>query len=68
MKELKLYQCDHCGTRYNSKHECEKCESNYIHTVKIVECKYHANKSAKEYPDYIIVEMEDGKKVKYKHS
>lgn len=67
MKELKLYQCEYCGTQYKNQSECEKCESNHIHPVKIVGCKYHANKKSKEYPDYITVEMDDGKNVRYKH-
>lgn len=25
MKEKKLYVCEHCGTAYNSKAQCRKC-------------------------------------------
>lgn len=29
MKEKKLYVCEHCGTAYNSKEQCERCEKNH---------------------------------------
>lgn len=35
MKELKLYQCEICGTQYKSKTECEKCEKSHKKGLKM---------------------------------
>ena len=33
MKELKLYQCEICGTQYKEKTACTKCEKSHLQTM-----------------------------------
>lgn len=65
MKEIKLYQCEYCNTQYKNRSECESCEDNHIVPVKIVSAGYHASRLKRNYPDAIIVEMDDGNKIMY---
>ena len=67
MKELKLYQCEICGTEYKDKIQAEVCEKNHVKTIEIVECKY-VRKALREdgFPAYITVRSEEGKKKTYR--
>ena len=40
MKELKLYQCEVCGTQYADKNEAKKCEEYHTKDLEISDCKY----------------------------
>ena len=67
MKELKLYQCEICGTQYSSKVTCEHCESIHIIPKAIYETKYTpVNMGGDGLPTKIIIEFENGKKAQYR--
>lgn len=67
MKELKLYQCEICGTQYKEKNECKECEKRHIQPKKITGTRHLSyKKNQKGYPVSITVEMEDGNTVTYK--
>ena len=67
MKELKLYQCEICGTRYKSKEECKKCETGHINPEEITGARYRGvNENAKGYPLTISIKMSDGQTIVYK--
>ena len=62
MKELKLFVCEVCGTKYNDKNTCQECESSHVKPKKIVGKRYVSFKNNKAgYPCRIEVEFEDGK-------
>lgn len=67
MKELKLYQCEICGTQYKVKNECKECEKRHIKPKKINGTRYlNFKDNNKGYPVSISVEMEDGVTITYK--
>lgn len=77
MKETTLYICEICGARYANRKEAENCEAAHIKPKRITKSmKYHPYKSGKDptlthyeasqYPDWIDIEMQDGKTVRYK--
>ena len=77
MKERTTYICEICGTKYKSRIEAEYCEAAHIKPRKLTKTmKFHPYKcgqdpvlghySISQYPDWINIEMEDGKIVKYK--
>lgn len=57
MKEVKRYQCEHCGRLYANKSECEVCEGQHAIPRKIVEV-LHIAKCV--YPTRIDVEFDNG--------
>lgn len=65
MKECKLYQCEICNTQYKDKSDCEMCEKNHVKPEGITQCEYHMEQYFENYPDIIIVLMENGKEIKY---
>lgn len=77
MKETIFYICEICNGRYASKKEAENCEAAHIKPKRLTETmKFHPYKSGKDpiltcyevsqYPDWIDIEMQDGKTVRYK--
>lgn len=67
MKELKLYQCEICGTQYKNKADCKECEKRHIKAKKITDTRYLNFKNDNTgYPVSITVEMEDGFTITYK--
>ncbi len=67
MKKVKHYICEICGTEYNNKNDCVKCEKGHCKPVSIAVARYISmaqNKSG--YPVEICVKMDDGKTVTYK--
>lgn len=66
MKEVKLYECGICHTRYNEKIKCTKCESSHVLPKKIIDKRYLSiSENKKGYPQTITVEMSNGDKVIY---
>ena len=61
MKEVKLYECEICGTRFASESAAKDCEA--AHKKIVTKLRYHLKES---YPDRIIVEFSDNKCVEYK--
>lgn len=43
MKELKLYQCEVCGTQYADKLKAKECEKYHATNLEISDCKYHGD-------------------------
>ena len=68
MKTLSQFQCEICNTVYKSESECRNCESCHQLPAKIVNSKFNPYKSDGQYPNYIEVEMADGKIIRYKRS
>lgn len=66
MKSLQLYVCEHCGTQYKDKKECEKCEDSHKIAVEVHNMKFHACNGADNYPDKVELKMADGKMVWYR--
>jgi len=66
MKELKLYQCELCGTKYTDRNEAKKCEKYHVKDLKIVKCDYLGrNEGAGAFPVKICVRSKDGTEVMY---
>lgn len=66
MKELKMYQCEVCGTQFADKKKAEECEHKHRKVIKMISAKYRPYTSAKDgIPDNIIVEFDDGNKIRY---
>lgn len=40
MKKIDLYQCEVCGTRFNSKEACAECETRHTKELRIVKSRY----------------------------
>ena len=67
MKELRLYQCEICGTSFSNKDKAKECENTHKKITKVVPAKYRPYTSAKDgIPDIIAVEFNDGSIIKYK--
>lgn len=77
MKAITLYACEICKERYAEKKEAEACEAAHIKPKRLTKVmKFHPYKSGKDpiltavrvsqYPDWIDIEMQDGKTVRYK--
>ena len=67
MKEVKLYECQHCHTRYASRLDAEKCESNHKKPKKITNRRYLSYSQCQTgYPVTITVMFEDGSTGVYK--
>lgn len=77
MKETTLYVCEICGTMYSSITEAENCETAHIKPKRLTESmKFHPYKCGRDpiltgykvsgYPDWIEIEMQDGKIIRYK--
>lgn len=77
MKETMLYVCEICGESYANKKEAENCEAAHIKPKRLTKTmKFHPYKCGRDpiltgykvsqYPDWIDIEMQDGKTVRYK--
>ena len=67
MKEIILYQCEVCETTFSDAKKAKECERAHKKIIKIISSKYRPYTSAKDgIPDNIIVELNDGSKVRYK--
>ena len=60
MQVLTRYKCEHCGEVYEDKAECEECEKNHPKPVRITGGSYRCTGRYPKYPEYIIVDMDDG--------
>ena len=67
MKELKLYQCELCGTKYADRNQAKKCERYHTKDIEIVKCKYRGmNECEDRFPVHIWVQSKDGREAMYK--
>ena len=67
MKELKLYQCEICGTRYADKNEAKKCEKYHVKDFEVVKPDYRGmNVGAGKFPVKIWLRSKDGVEVMYR--
>ena len=67
MKELKLYQCEICGTQYNNRKFTEECEAYHKIPKEVAAIKYRSLKGGGEYPDYVNITFKDGSVRRYKY-
>lgn len=66
MHEFKMYQCDFCGTKYSEKLRCQECERGHKKPINVKSSKYISiSNDATGYPQYVDVEMNNGKTVRY---
>lgn len=63
MKEVKLYECEICGTRFASESIAKDCESAHKKIIVINKRQY---RSKEPYPDKVTIQFSDGKYVDYK--
>ncbi len=69
MKEIRLYQCAHCGTQYSEKEHCIECEDFHNTKLKITNKKYVSYKKCSDrFPVEITVEDSSGMVAKYRRS
>lgn len=64
MKELKLYECEICHTKYAERLKAQKCEKSHVGDPKIIESCYSAQNH--KYPCKLIVEFKDGHRITYR--
>lgn len=50
MKEIKLYQCEICGTKYAEKLKAKECEKYHAKDLIISDCKYHGMNVCGSFP------------------
>lgn len=66
MKEITKYECEVCGTNYQTPEEAQECEDSHP-KIKKVEYKYGQSfTSTNTYPHGIIVDFEDGVQIHYR--
>lgn len=66
MKELKLYQCELCGTQYKDKKEAQECEKNHVKDFEIVKRAYREpNGKLYRFPVKIWAKSKDGEERMY---
>ena len=63
MKTETKYVCEHCGMKYDTEAECQKCEQSHGAPESILESRY--SKGLK-YPDTISIHMANGHDIIYK--
>ena len=67
MKELNLYQCEICGTKYGNKSMCINCEKSHVKDLVIVGSRYLSiGQDNSGMPVSITVKGKDGKNYIYK--
>lgn len=67
MKELKLYQCEICGTKYAEKLKAKECEKYHAKDLEITTRDYRGmNEGSGKFPVKIWVRSKDGTEVMYR--
>jgi len=67
MKELKLYQCEICGTQYSDKLKAKECEKYHVKDFEIVNRAYRGmNECADKFPVKIWVRSKNGEERMYR--
>lgn len=68
MTQVIHYQCEKCGTLYDTQKECEDCEAFHIGIIGPVKYLYYSRGMGTEakYPYGVMVKMEDGKEFYFK--
>nr|DAT11587.1 MAG TPA: C2H2 type zinc-finger protein [Caudoviricetes sp.] len=67
MKELKLYQCEICGTKYAEKSKARECEKYHAKDLEITTRDYRGmNEGSGKFPVKIWVRSKDGTDVMYR--
>lgn len=68
MKELNQYQCEICGIVYRDRLVAEKCEATHILPKAKKPITGYKFYKEQKYPEYIMIEFEDGSVGRYKRS
>ena len=58
MKEVKLYQCEYCGEKYETKEKADDCEKFHNKHPKIIKSVYEPYQD-RGMPRYLYVENDD---------
>nr|DAE93167.1 MAG TPA: C2H2 type zinc-finger protein [Caudoviricetes sp.] len=67
MKEIKLYQCDVCGTKYAEKLKAKECEKYHAKDLEITTRDYRGmNEGTGKFPVKIWVRSKDGTEIMYR--
>lgn len=67
MKELKIYQCEHCRTQYQDKEQCVECEC--FHDTELeIEAKHYQNIKCSQnpFPIRIVIVNKNGRVASYR--
>lgn len=66
MKEVKLFQCEVCGTQYIDKKDAEKCEEFHAKGLEIDRLYYKGmNETVQKFPDKILIKAKNGETKMY---
>lgn len=66
MKTVELYKCEICEHEYKSGEAARECEAGHKRAEVIEEQEFCKYSPYKEYPERLIVSMEDGKNIEYR--
>ena len=67
MKKIERFICEVCGTEYNDKAQCGRCEEIHKKPQEIVNAKYRPiTMDGTGYPDHLDIRMSDGQTIRYK--
>lgn len=67
MKELKLYQCEVCGTQYADKDKAKQCEQYHARGLEIDGWSYRGmNETTEKFPVKIWVKSKSGEERMYR--
>ena len=67
MKQISIFECEYCHTRFNDKEVAEMCENGHKKPVKVKLAKYTPITSDRlGYPMIVKLEMSDGQIIEYK--
>lgn len=67
MKKIITYCCEVCFTEFENEQECLKCEKSHIKATRIdKQISSYQDLREKNYPEKLIIEMEDGTKREYR--
>lgn len=68
MKEIKLYQCEICGTQFKFSTDAKACEKYHQRAVEILDMRFTSRNhmQSSPYPHTISVKMEDGKVITFR--
>lgn len=58
-----VYECDHCGKRFDDWEECFNHKQSHVRPTDIV--KFGLYEEGSEYPKVIVIRMSDDKEVTY---
>ena len=59
-----IYKCETCKAVYKTQEEAENCEASHVFSDNVYHEKF---KEKDKYPEYIVMEMDNGHRIQYKY-